>query len=54
MGYRLHAKASIVKMTECVVVYCKSAYAHDVAYALTSTDLLPLLCMQLECHLVQC
>ncbi len=50
MGYWLHAKASIVKMTECVV-YCKSAYAHDVAYALTSTDLLPLLCMQLECHL---
>ncbi len=51
MGSQLHAQASIVKMTECVDMYCKCAYAYSVAYALTNINVLTLTCMQLECHL---
>ncbi len=43
--------ASVAKMTKCGDTYCKCAYTYSVADALTSTDLLPLLCLQLECHL---
>ncbi len=51
MGSQLHAKASVVKMTECVDTYCKCAYAYNVAYALTTTNVLTLTCVQRECHL---